>query len=482
MLGQLLLLLVAFVLIAGTSLFVASEFSLVTVDRAAVARKAADGRPVEKARAQVLQSALRSLSTQLSGAQVGITVTTLALGFVMEPSLAALLVPPLQALGLSASGAESVAVPVALLIATVLSMVFGELVPKNLALAQPLETALWIARPQRVATRIFRPLIWVLNGVANGVLAVLGVEPQEELRSARSPQELRSLVRRSADQGTLEAPTAGLLARTLDFPDKTAADVLTPRVRVDFLHRDATAADVVAAAVRTGHSRFPVIGTDADEVLGQVHVKRAVAIPADQRSAVSAEQLMVSAPTVPETLPLGPLLDQLREGGLQLAVVVDEFGGTAGILTLEDVVEELIGEITDEHDSPAGRPHRRTDGVWLVPGQSRPDEISERTGVSLPESGAYETVAGLILDRLDRLARAGDSITVDAVVAPEVDLGVLSDDLDPDIVSDIYDRDRALPAEPGIDVPRAYQVRLTVSRIVRRRVETVLLSAVGPVA
>ncbi len=478
MLGQLLLLLVAFVLIAGTSLFVAAEFSLVTVDRAAVARKAADG----DSRAKVLQSALRSLSTQLSGAQVGITVTTLALGFVMEPSLAALLVTPLEALGLSASGAESVAVPVALMVATVLSMIFGELVPKNLALAQPLETALWIARPQLVATRIFRPLVWALNGVANGVLALIGIEPQEELRSARSPQELRSLVRRSAGQGTLEAPTAGLLARTLDFPDKSAADVLTPRVRVTFLPRDATAADVVAAAVRTGHSRFPVIGADADEILGQVHVKRAVAIAPNERATISAEQLMVPVPTVPETLALGPLLDQLRERGLQLAVVVDEFGGTAGILTLEDVVEELIGEITDEHDAPGGRPYRRSDGVWLVPGQTRPDEIRERTGVSLPESGTYETVAGLILDRLDRLARAGDSITIDAVVAAETGLGVLSADLDPDIVSDIYDRDRALPAEPDVDVPRAYQVRLTVSRVVHRRVETVLVSAVGPVA
>jgi len=310
----------------------------------------------------------------------------------------------------------------------------------------------------------------------------LGIEPQEELRSARSPQELRSLVRRSADQGTLAAPTAGLLARTLDFPDKIAADVLTPRIRMDFLPRQSTAADVVAASVRTGHSRFPVIGADADDVLGAVHVKRAVAIIPAERAAVTVEQLMVAVPTVPQTLALGPLLDQLRGRGLQLAVVVDEFGGTAGILTLEDVVEELIGEITDEHDPLSRRPLRRDDGVWMLPGHLRPDEVGERTGIALPDSDTYETVAGLILERLDRLAEPGDSVVLNAVVDARVDLGVLSADLDPDIATDIYQRDGGLPAEPDADVARAFQVRLTVTRVSGRRIEMVLLSAVGPVA
>ena len=174
-------------------------------------------------------------STQLSGAQVGITVTTLALGFVMQPAIAELVAVPLQAVGLSAITAESVGLLLGLSIATVLSMVFGELVPKNIAIAEPLETAKTVITPMRISTMLFKPLIVVLNGTANLVLKLIGVVPQEELRSARSAVELDSLVRRSAAQGTLEKPTAGLLARSISFSGKTADDVLTPRVRVRFV-------------------------------------------------------------------------------------------------------------------------------------------------------------------------------------------------------------------------------------------------------
>ena len=215
---------VGLILIAGTALYVAAEFSLVTVDRARVAKQAAEG----DGRARSLLIGLRSLSTQLSGAQVGITVTTLALGFVMEPSLAGLLTGPLEAVGLSEGAARSTGVIVALVVATVLSMVFGELVPKSIAIAEPMDTAKAVITPTRISTMIFTPLIVVLNGVANSVLRMIGIEPQEELRSARSAVELDSLVRRSAAQGTLEAPTAGLLARSIAFSGKTADDVLTP--------------------------------------------------------------------------------------------------------------------------------------------------------------------------------------------------------------------------------------------------------------
>lgn len=199
MITQIVLLAVGLLLIAGTAIYVAAEFSLVTVDRATVAQRASTG----DSKAKSLLVGLRSLSTQLSGAQVGITVTTLALGFVMEPSLARLIADPLRAIGIGAAAANSIGVVAALVIATVLSMVFGELVPKNLAIAEPLGTARSVITPLRVSTLIFRPLIWALNGIANGVLRIFSIEPQEELRSARSPDELQSLVRRSAAQGTL---------------------------------------------------------------------------------------------------------------------------------------------------------------------------------------------------------------------------------------------------------------------------------------
>lgn len=463
MITQWILLVVGIVLIALTALYVAAEFSFVTVDRPTVNREAAAGDTGAKS----LQRALKSLSTQLSGAQVGITVTTLALGFVMEPSLASLLAAPLQAMGLAEGAAESIGVAVALIVATALSMVFGELVPKNIAIAEPMDTAKSVVGPMRLSTTIFRPLIWVLNGIANGVLKLIGIQPQEELRSARSSEELESLVRRSAAQGTLEQPTAGLLARSISFSDKTADDVLTPRTQVRFVRAADPATSIIDAAVATGHSRFPVSGQDSDDVVGLVHLKRAVSIPPDERDGVRVWQLMIDVPLVPETIPLDDLLDQLRERGLQMAVVVDEYGGTAGILTLEDVVEELVGEITDEHDPVAGRAERLSDGTWMMTGSLRPDEIEEMSGIALPEDASYETVAGLLVVLLGRIAVEGDHVEVQALAAADAVLGTLDDGI-------------RLEADTEDGLPRAVTVRLSVRQVDRRRIQVVQLSSVDP--
>ena len=468
MITEWILLGVGLLLIAGTALYVSAEFSLVTVDRATVAKQAASGDKGAKS----LLIGLRSLSTQLSGAQVGITVTTLALGYVMQPSLASLVAVPLTAVGLSDTAAESAGLIIGLLVATVLSMVFGELVPKSIAITEPLATAKSVITPMRISTMIFKPLIVGLNGTANAVLRMIGVEPQEELRSARSAVELDSLVRRSAARGTLEKPTAGLLARSISFSGKTADDVLTPRVRVRFVKATDTADAVLVAATETGHSRFPVSGVDSDDVVGLVHLKRAVAIPPDERSGVRVVQLTVPVPVVPGSIPLDDLLDQLRDRGLQMAVVADEYGGTAGILTLEDVVEELVGEIKDEHDPSGGRAECRVDDTWLLPGSLRPDEIGDITGVHLPEGGSYETVAGLLISRLGRMPENFDSVEVAATMNAGSMLGVPENQVGrPD--------DQPIRAETEDDLPRAVTVRLTVHRRARRRIETVLMSAVS---
>jgi CBS domain containing-hemolysin-like protein len=467
MITQWILLGVGFILIAGTALYVSAEFSLVTVDRATVAKQAAEG----DSGAKSLMIGLRSLSTQLSGAQVGITVTTLALGFVMQPAIASLVAVPLGAIGLSTLTAESVGVILGLSIATVLSMVFGELVPKNIAIAEPLETAKTVITPMRISTMLFKPLIVVHNGTANLVLKMIGVEPQEELRSARSAVELDSLVRRSAAQGTLEKPTAGLLARSISFSGKTADDVLTPRVRVRFVKATDSAEDVIVAAAETGHSRFPVSGEDSDDVIGLVHLKRAVAVPPGDRATVLVEQLVVPVPIVPGSMQLDEMLDQLRERGLQMAVVADEYGGTAGILTLEDVVEELVGEIKDEHDPVEGRAECRLDDTWLLPGSLRPDEIAEFTGVHLPESGAYETVAGLLISRLGRMPENFDSVEVVATMDAGSFLGVPDGQVG-------HPDDQPIHPNLEDDLPRSVTVRLTVHQRDRRRIESVVMSAV----
>jgi CBS domain containing-hemolysin-like protein len=505
-------------LVLFTALYVAAEFSLITVDRSTVNRQAADGDP----RAKSLLAGLKSLSTQLSGAQVGISLTTLALGFTMQPALTDLLAIPLRGIGLGTAATASAAVVIALIITNVLSMVFGELVPKNLAIAAPLGLAKAVIGPARVSSAVFTPLIWALNGAANGVLRLFGIEPQEELRSARSPEELSSLVIRSGEQGTLENRTAGLLARSISFSGKSAADVLTPRTRVRFIKSTESANEIVTAAAETGHSRFPVIGEDSDDVLGLVHLKRAVSIPREQRAAVPVSALTSEVPVVPETMPLDSLLDLLRERGLQMAVVADEYGGTAGVLTLEDVVEELVGEITDEHDPKGKRAERLPDGSWLIPGILRPDEVGEVTGVALPEAGEYETIAGLVLARLGRLATDGDFTVVEATLRHSAALGVRDsgrgarlapdelvlrateqpdgDLVEPDASDDAERAGAAVAAErraesrrehpaaqsaeaiePDLDddLPRPAWVRLDVVTRVGHRIDLIQLSAIG---
>lgn len=396
----------------GTAIFVAAEFSLVTVDRSSVQRAADAG----DRRAQGVMVAVKSLSTQLSGAQVGITLTTLVVGFLIEPSLGVLLegplAGPLTRVGVPASALPAVSVAVALLVATAFSMIFGELLPQNLGISAPLATARMVAGPQRAFTTGAGPLIRVLNGSANRVLHAFGIEPQEELSSARTPEELAALVRRSAQVGTLGESTAALLTRSLDFGSRTAADVMTPRVRMQAVRREEFAADVVRLARRTGHSRFPVLDEDVDDVVGVVHLKSALAVPRARREEVAVSELMSEALKVPETVRLDPLLVALRQQGLQLAVVVDEYGGTAGVVTLEDVVEELVGEVSDEHDRSRLGVVRRRDGSFSVPGLMRPDELRDRIDLSVPDGSAYETVGGYVMARLGHVPVAGDEVDV----------------------------------------------------------------------
>jgi CBS domain containing-hemolysin-like protein len=401
-----LLVLVGVVLTLGTAVFVAAEFSFVALDRAAVERSVAAG---DAGSGRVLES-LKRLSTQLSASQVGITLTTLLVGYLVQPSVATLLISPMRALGLSRGLETSFSVVLALVLATVFSMVVGELIPKNLAVAEPLRVARAVALPMRVFGVVFRPLISLLNGSANWLLRRMGVQPKEELSGARTPQELASLVRRSAEAGTLDAVTARLVTRSLRFGDRTAEDVMTPRLRCVVVHRDDPASDVVRLARTSGHSRFPVVDDGLDDVVGLVHVKRAVAVPHERRGEVPAAALMAEPVMVPETARLEPLLEQLRESGLQLAVVVDEYGGTSGVVTLEDVVEEIVGEVADEHDRNRGAGRRLRDGTWLVPGLWRPDEVRERVGAPVPDDPAYETVGGFLMAVLGRVPQRGDEV------------------------------------------------------------------------
>lgn len=409
MTAELWMFLAGMLLTVGTGLFVASEFALVNLDRHDLEDRAAKGETGLKSTIR----ALRITSTHLSAAQLGITLTTLLAGFTLEPAFTAWFSPLFEAWGLEGAAAKAIGTVVAVAVATLLSMIIGELVPKNFALALPRQTAKIVVPVQTVFTTVFKPAIMVLNGTANAVLRGIGIEPKEELSSARTADELKSLVRRSASEGSLDRDTATLLSRALAFSEHSAADVMTPRPRLATLNRTDPADAVIDLARRTGYSRFPVLDDDVDDIVGVVHVKQAVAVPRDRRASVPVSALQTDALRVPETMRLDTLLAELRSQSYQLAVVVDEYGGTAGVATLEDLVEELVGEVSDEHDRTRAGVVRSRD--WLTfPGALRPDELIERAGVKVPEDGPYETVGGFLMSELGRIPVVGDTVEIDA--------------------------------------------------------------------
>ncbi|OLF10082.1 hypothetical protein BLA60_16620 [Actinophytocola xinjiangensis] len=394
----------------GTAVFVAAEFSLTALERSQVT---ANVEKVGDARSRQVAHAHRTLSFQLSGAQVGITITTLTLGYIAEPIIAGWISPALRGLSVPESAVRPVSLAVALLLANVISMLFGELVPKNLAIARPLPTARMVAGFQVRFSAVLRWFIALLNAWANWLVRRLGVEPADELASARSPQELGSLVRSSAEHGTLDPGTATLLDRSLRFGERTADELMTPRVQVESLPTDATVAELVELSRRTGFSRFPVHDGDLDDVRGVVHVKQAFSVPVARRAGTRMSGLMRPVQTVPDSLDGDTLLERLRGAGLQLAMVVDEYGGTAGMVTLEDLVEEIVGDVRDEHDRGEVSPVRPLGrDSWMVSGLLRDDEVAEATGFHMPD-GDYETLAGLVLARLGRIPEVNDEVRVD---------------------------------------------------------------------
>lgn len=402
-------------LTAGTAVFVAGEFALVALDPSVVDARAQAG----DKRAGRVSKALRHLSTLLSGAQVGITLTTILLGYTMQAALNELLSQWLSP-WLGQTLAATIAVVSALIVVNAFSMVFGELIPKNATLADPLAAAGFVTPFITGFTWIFRPLVDLLNGMANAILKRFGIEAAEEASGARSASELTALLRRSAEEGTLEVSTARLLTRSLGVDELSAVDVMTDRGRIHWLEESSTAADLVALASQTGHSRFPVFGDSPDDVLGLVNLRRAIAVPYERRAQVpvTSSSIMTPAPRVPETMPLASLLVELRGYGeqeyfgLQMAIVVDEYGGTAGVVTLEDAVEEIVGEVSDEHDRRRAGIHLDSAGRWIAPGWSRPDEFTARTTIRIPDDGPYETLGGLVMNELGRIPQIGDEVTL----------------------------------------------------------------------
>ncbi|QCW51161.1 HlyC/CorC family transporter [Nocardioides dongxiaopingii] len=399
---------IGLLLTVGTGIFVASEFALVNLDRHDLEKR----RDAGEKRLGPTIGALRITSTHLSSAQLGITLTTLLTGYTFEPAVSSLLREPLTGAGVPEGAVPGVGAVVGVLLATLFSMVVGELVPKNFALAVPLATAKLVVPLQVAFTTVLKPVIVLLNNTANGLIRAMGIEPKEELTGARTADELTYLIRHSASQGLLEKDDATLLDRSLRIAERDASDVMTPRTQMTSVGLGATAAQVIAAAAASGHSRLPVTHGGPDDIVGVVHVKQAFAVALKARDTTPAADLMVEPVRVPESLGALALLERLRGEGLQLAVVTDEYGGTAGVVTVEDLVEELIGELEDEHDRYHSMLTRRGrsvtfDATW------RPDELAARAGVHVPEDDDWDTVGGFLAARLERIPEPGDEVEVD---------------------------------------------------------------------
>ena len=402
-----LLLAFAVVLTLGTGLFVASEFSLISTDRAQLT---ADQDAGEKGLDLPIRAVAKT-STHLSSAQLGITLTTLLTGFVAEPALTRMLSPWLTGFELSSEGIKVLSVVLAMTIATAFSFLIGELVPKNMALSAPKRVLKIVVGFQLGFTWVFSLLVRIMNDNGNWLVRKLGIEPREELSSARTADELVSMVRRSATLGSLEQDTAKLLEKTLAMSALLASDIMTPRPKMYSLERESSARDLIDLASTTGHSRFPVTGEDADDIVGVVHLKRGIGVPVERRDQVPVSALMVEPVRVPETMALDRLILQLRGRGLQFGIVIDEYGGTAGIVTLEDAVEELVGELSDEHDRQRSDLLQYADGSLAFSGLTRPAELEE-FGLSIAEDEDYDTVSGFLMSELGRIPKTGDQVEI----------------------------------------------------------------------
>jgi CBS domain containing-hemolysin-like protein len=392
-------------LILVNALFVAAELSLVAVDRDRVDALADQGsRP-----ARIVSRSLGRLSLTLSGTQLGVTVLSLVLGIVAEPTVARALEPLIEVLPDRVE--HGVSVLVALVVVTGLTMVLGELLPKGIAVAEPLRVALALAAPLRVYGTVLGPLIRVLNRATDWAVRRLGVEPREELRSVRTIDELELLIASSGQEGTLDPQAFTLLTRTIRFSHKTAADALVPRLDMVTIGRDASVAELARLALESGHSRLPIVGDELDDVLGVVHVKDVLRVPPEERPRTPVTDLASPATFIPEGRDLESLLTEMRAGGVQLAVVVDEYGGVAGIVTLEDLLEEIVGDIEDEYDAPPETSSPPA-GATVVDGTTHLDEVTELTGFEVPE-GPYETLAGFVLAALGHLPTPGERVRHD---------------------------------------------------------------------
>jgi CBS domain containing-hemolysin-like protein len=395
-------------LIGGNALFVAIEFSLVAVNPTRVNNRIEEGRRSTR----LVSRLLKRLSYHLSGAQVGITATSVLLGFVAEPVIGELLATPVEAV-FGEGASDTISIVLALLLATMAQVVLGELVPKSIAIGRPYRVSEIFARTAFVWGIIAQPLISLLDGLANWIVRILGLEPRSHLEHTPTREEFEGLISDAAEEGNLDPEDVDLLTRSIRFGSKRVAEVLVPRPDVISIGSDERVTELVELSRETGKSRFPVFGDDAEDVVGVVHVKAIYTLPAARRLEASVSAIMSEPMAVPETRELEEIFGDFRSTREHLAVVIDEHGGFAGILTIEDLLEEIVGEIDDEHDAYEPALTRVEEpGSTIMAGSLHGDEVRDACGFEMPD-GDYETIGGFVVARLGHIPAPGEIVEHD---------------------------------------------------------------------
>lgn len=399
---------VVLLITALTGYFVAQEFAYMAVDRSRLKARASDG----DCASQRALAVTRRTSFMLSGAQLGITVTGLLVGYVAEPLIGQGAGTLLSGVNVPTGVGVAVGAAFALLFSTFVQMLFGELFPKNLAIARPEPVARALALSTTWYLRLFGWLIWLFDQSSNLLLRLLRIEPVHDVEHSATARDLEHIVAVSRDTGELPRELSALLDRTLDFPTRTAEHAMVPRSRIDVVNASEPVRDVLES-MATGHTRYPVVSDDGATLLGIIHL---VDLLDPTVTDGTADLNCRTAVVVPTTMPLPRVLSMLRSAGDEMALVIDEYGGLAGALTIEDLAEELVGEIDDEHDTATDEAVTEADG-WLVPGHTALDEVERLLDESLPD-GDYETLAGLVIAEYGELPATGCRVEIPLPIEP----------------------------------------------------------------
>lgn len=392
------------VLVLLNAFFVAAEFAIVKVRGTRIAELAGEGRR----HAKVAQHLVGHLDAYLSATQLGITMASLGLGWVGEPALAHVLAPPLDALGINSSATRHVlSVIVAFLIITFLHIVIGELAPKSIAIQKSEAVTLWTASPLRLFYRVFRPIIWLFNGAATGLLRFVNIQPASEAQLAHSEEELRMIISASQEGGHIDEVEQAIMRRALIFGEHIVGEIMVPRTEMASLPTEMAIAQALEEVAMSNHTRYPVYEDDMDDTLGYVHVKDLYR--ADRSRSVRT--LLRPIGFIAETASIELALKRFQSTRTPLAIVVDEHGGTAGLVTIQDVIEELIGEVQDEFDHEAPLVEELSEGSYSVDGSARLDYLQEAIDLRVPDEG-FPNLGGRVFEQLQRRPRVGDEVRV----------------------------------------------------------------------